>query len=203
MAGVKFMLGGEQLAPMQFEEERHPFDDSAWLFEIKYDGHRVLASTGKEARLTTRRGVDATAWFPEVVDSLRKVPRGHVIDGEITVLDDMGRSDIEQLRTRAKARRRREGLPFVTFCAFDLLVHRGNDGRGWPLKASKDALGRVLADRCPAIRYVQHVVGAGKRLFDHVLALELEGMVAKRVDSVYQSGERTRDWLEIRRPRTL
>jgi bifunctional non-homologous end joining protein LigD len=202
VTGLKLLLGGEQLAPMQFEEERYPFDDPGWLFEIKYDGHRILASTGKGARLTTRRGADATAWFPEVVDSLRTLQRGCVIDGEITVLDDMGRSDLGQLQARAKARRRREGLPFVTFCAFDLLVHRGQDGRGWPLKARKEALGRVLADKPAAIRYVQHVIGEGKWLFDQVLALELEGMVAKRVDSVYKSGERTRDWLKIKRPGT-
>jgi len=199
VTGVKLMLGVDILAPMQFDEERYPFDDPDWLFEIKYDGYRALASTGKEARLTTRRGADATAWFPEVADSLQQLPRGHVMDGEITVLDDMGRSDFEQLQSRAKARRRREGLPFVTFCAFDLLVHRGKDGRGWPLKARKEALGRVLADKPAAIRCVQHVVGQGKWLFDQVLELQLEGMVAKRLDSVYRSGERTRDWLKIKR----
>ena len=196
---VKLILGVDPLAPMEFEEERHPFDHPDWLFEIKYDGYRVLASTGKEARLTTRRGADATAWFPEVGESLQKLPPGHVIDGEITVLDDMGRSNFQQVQTRAKARRRQEGLSFVTFCAFDLLVHRGKDGRGWPLKARKEALGRVLAPKPSAIRYVEHVVGKGKWLFDQVLEWQLEGMVAKRLDSIYRSGERTRDWLKIKR----
>ena len=193
------MLGVEPLAPMELEEERYPFNDPEWLFEIKYDGYRVLASTGKEARLTTRRGADATAWFPEIAESLQKLPRGYVIDGELTVLDDMGRSDFEQLQARAQARRRREGLPFVTLCAFDLLVHRGKDGREWPLKARKEVLGRVLADMPPAIRYVHHVVGEGKWLFDQVLEMQLEGMVAKRLDSIYRSGKRTREWLKIKR----
>ena len=125
---VKLMLGVDPLAPMEFEEERHPFDHPDWLFEIKYDGYRVLASTGKEARLTTRRGADATAWFPEVGESLQKLPPGHVIDGEITVLDDMGRSNFQQVQTRAKAGRRREGLSFVTFCAFDLLGRTAEAG---------------------------------------------------------------------------
>jgi len=78
-------------------------------------------------------------------------------------------------------------------------VHRGKDGRGWPLKARKEALGEVLAPKPPAIRYVEHVVGKGKWLFDQVLDLQLEGMVAKRLDSIYRSGERTRDWLKIKR----
>jgi bifunctional non-homologous end joining protein LigD len=130
---------------------------------------------------------------------LQKLSPGCVIDGEIAVLDDMGRSDFQQVQTRAKARQRREGLSFVTFCAFDFLVHRGKDGRGWPLKARKEALGEVLAPKPPAIRYVEHVVGKGKWLFDQVLDLQLEGMVAKRLDSIYRSGERTRDWLKIKR----
>lgn len=201
MTGVKLMLGVEHLTPMHFEEERYPFDDPDWLFEIKYDGYRVLASTGTEARLMTRRGADATAWFPEVADSLRKLPRGSVIDGEIAVLDDMGRSDFEQLEMRTRARRRREGLPFVTLCAFDALVHRGKDARGWPLQARKEVLGRMLGEKPAAIRYVQHVMGQGEWLFGQILELELEGMVAKRVDSVYRSGERTREWLKIKRPR--
>src|SRR6187431_2404743 len=121
------MLGADPLAPMEFEEERHPFDHPDWLFEIKYDGYRVLATTGEEARLTTRRGANATAWFPEVAESLKTLPSGCVIDGEVAVLDDMGRSSFDQLQTRARARRWREDLPFVTYCAFDLLVHRGVD----------------------------------------------------------------------------
>jgi len=190
----------DSLAPMEFAEERYPFDSPAWVFEIKYDGYRVLATTGKDARLTTRRGANATAWFAEVVESLKTLPAGCVIDGEVAVLDDLGRSDFEQLQMRARARRWRGGLPLVTFCAFDLLVHRGKDCRAWPLIERKEALAELLANQPPAILYVKHVVGEGNWLFERVLALELEGMVAKRLDSTYSSGERTRNWLKIKRP---
>ena len=94
---------------MEFAEERYPFDSPSWIFEIKYDGYRVLATTSKDARLTTRRGANATAWFAEVVESLKTLPSGYLIDGEVAVLDDLGRSDFEQLQTRARARRWREG----------------------------------------------------------------------------------------------
>ena len=69
----------------------------------------------------------------------------------MAVLDDLGRSNFELLQDRARARRWREGLPFVTSCAFDLLVHRGKDCRGWPLIERKEALAELLADQPPAI----------------------------------------------------
>ena len=185
---------------MEFAEARYPFDGPEWVFELKYDGYRVLGSTGQEARLKTRRGAEATTWFPEVTESLKRLDDGFVIDGEMAVLDDLGRSNFELLQDRARARRWRDGLPFVTYCVFDLLMHRGADCRGWPLIERKEALRELLADQPDAILYVQHVVGDGKWLFEHVLALELEGMIAKRLDSVYKSGERTREWLKIKRP---
>jgi bifunctional non-homologous end joining protein LigD len=77
-------------------------------------------------------------------------------------------------------------------------MHRGTDCRGWPLIERKQALAELLADKPLVILCVQHVVGEGKWLFEHVLALELEGMVAMRLASVYKSGERPRDWLKIK-----
>jgi bifunctional non-homologous end joining protein LigD len=79
-------------------------------------------------------------------------------------------------------------------------MHRGTDCRGWPLIERKQALAELLADKPLVILCAQHVVGEGKWLFEHVLALELEGMVAMRLASVYKSGERPGDWLKIKRP---
>ena len=97
---------------------------------MKYDGYRVLGSTGQRARLKTRREADATTWFPEVTESLKRLEDGYVIDGEMAVLDHLDRSDFELLQDRARARRWREDLPPVTYCAFYLLMHRGTDCRG-------------------------------------------------------------------------
>ena len=98
---------------MEFGETSHPFDSPDWAFELKYDGYRVLASTGPGARLKTRAALNATGWVAEVARSLEQLPGECVVDGEVAVLDDLGRSDFELLRDRARARGWREGLPLV------------------------------------------------------------------------------------------
>ena len=108
----------------------------------------------------------------------------------MAVLDELGRSNFELLQDRARARRWRDDLPS------HLLRVRPADAS--PLIERKQALAELLADKPLVILCVQHVVGEGKWLFEHVLALELEGMVAMRLASVYKSGERPGDWLKIK-----
>lgn len=79
--------------------ERKAFPSSGgWLYE---NGYRVLASTGPAARLKSRGGIDASAWFPEVTAAMAAMPAGSVLDGEVCVLDDIGRSDFDRLHARA------------------------------------------------------------------------------------------------------
>ena len=187
------------LEPMEFGAARRAFDDPNWGFEIKYDGYRALSCTGPHAQLKTRRGTDASERFEEVVRSLRALRGGNVIDGEVAVLDETGRSDFEALQARARAKGWRRGLPLVVYCAFDLLVYCGRDVRGKPLVERKTALRRLLRGSLPSLLYVERIVGEGRWLFEHVLTLKLEGMVAKRLDSLYLSGQRTSDWLKVKR----
>ncbi|MFS8930930.1 hypothetical protein [Cupriavidus taiwanensis] len=168
-----------------------------WHYEIKFDGYRMLASTGTPA-LQLRQGGDATAWFPELVAELAKLPAGAILDGEVCVLDDIGRSDFDRLHARALRRRWYRGADLVVLCAFDLLAHRGRDLRGQPIERRKAQLQQLLGTTTTGLLYVSHV-DDGPWLFDQVLALRLEGVVAKRAGSVYTAG-RSPDWLKIKRP---
>ena len=95
------------LRPMLLGEVKRPFSDPAYGYEIKYDGYRLLAECdGPKVRLQTRNGADATAWFPEITQGLAGLAGGrHVLDGEVCVLDDIGRSNFDRLHARAKRKR--------------------------------------------------------------------------------------------------
>ena len=92
----------DPLCPMLLTERKTIPREGDWLYEIKYDGYRVLASTGSTARLKSRGGIDATAWFPEVAAAVADMPSGSVLDGEVCVLDDLGRSNFDRLHARAR-----------------------------------------------------------------------------------------------------
>jgi bifunctional non-homologous end joining protein LigD len=145
---------------MLLHERQFDLGEPGWLYEIKYDGYRVLAAFGKgvKTELRTRHGADATAWFPEVVKSLSAVPGGpYITDGEVCVLDEYGRSDFEALQERARRRRWYAGARPVTYCIFDLLLDRGADITAQPLAKRKAALERLLKIPLPNLLKVGYV----------------------------------------------
>lgn len=95
------------LHPMLLDERFLPWNQEEWVYELKFDGYRVLAEFGRgSAQMKTRNGADCTAWFPEVAKSLARAKGGpHICDGEVCVLDDLGRSNFDLLQDRARRRR--------------------------------------------------------------------------------------------------
>ncbi|WP_310733649.1 ATP-dependent DNA ligase, partial [Aquincola tertiaricarbonis] len=179
-----------------------PFSDPDWLYEIKYDGYRMLAEwDGGTVRLQSRNGTDATRWFPEVVASLACLRGGRcIVDGEVCVLDDLGRSDFNKLHARAKRRGYRAGDDVTVFCVFDLLVQDGKSMMQLPLVERKKRLAKVLAGEMPCVLPVGHFDEVGQDLYRQAVQLKLEGIVAKRMASPYVPGARSSDWLKIKRP---
>jgi bifunctional non-homologous end joining protein LigD len=189
------------LSPMLATARADPFDDPQWLFEPKHDGYRLLAETGRALRLQTRNGHDATAWFPELREPLMRLADGrHILDGEVCVLDAIGRSDFELLHARAKRRGWKPGDPEVVYCVFDVLVHRGRAVLQRPLWERKGLLASMLEQPPPNVLLVGEIAGEGRAMFAAACELRLEGIVAKMRKSTYQPGERSRDWLKIKRP---
>jgi bifunctional non-homologous end joining protein LigD len=195
------MLHLQDLKPMLLDER--PLDLSApgWIYEIKFDGYRLMAEFGNgTCKLQTRNGADATRWFPEVTRSLASVKGGpYLTDGEVCVLDDLGRSDFDRLQDRARRRRWFEGAEPVVYCAFDLLVHGGIDVMQTPLRRRKQLLADLLKPPPPNILYVSHFEEDARPVFEQVVAMKLEGLVAKRADSVYAPGKRSTDWVKVKR----
>jgi bifunctional non-homologous end joining protein LigD len=190
------------LQPMLATPGREPFDDPAWLFEIKWDGVRTLATLGEgRTRLVSRRGRDVTEQYPELAD-MHELLAGEnaLVDGEIVALDATGRPSFERLQQRfAVARPSRALLASVpvSFIAFDLLWLDGESLLERPLEDRLEALRRVLVPG-PRVQRSVAIEGRGRALFEEARARGLEGVVAKRKGSLYRPGRRTKDWIKVK-----
>jgi len=195
-----------RVEPMLATLTQQPFSDPNWLFEIKWDGVRALARIENGAlKLQSRTGVDITKRYPE----LSSLPgsfaaRQAILDGEIVALDASGRSDFERLQERMHVRAPGESLvsstPVVYF-AFDLLYCDQYDLRQAPLLQRKQLLQRLLYT-FERFRYSDHQLEHGKELLELAREQGLEGVLAKRINSVYVS-DRSPNWLKLKITMTL
>jgi bifunctional non-homologous end joining protein LigD len=179
------------------------FTRDGWVFEIKYDGYRIVAErSGAGAALWSRNGNDLTATFPEIARAVKGLPyEGTVLDGEVVVHDTSGMPSFSLLQKRGRLVRRTDiaaaavQLP-ATYYAFDLLAFGGYDLRRLPLVERKALLRQVLPSVGP-IRYSEHIEREGEAVFEHASRLRIEGVVAKKAAARYQSGRST-NWYKIR-----
>ena len=197
----------EACKPMLAESAPAPFSRERWVFELKYDGWRVLAERrGGASRLALRRGSDASATFPEIARAVLALPYDLVLDGEIVVLDADGKPSFSRLQERAHLTRADEAARSAvtapaTYYVFDLLALGGRDLRPLPLRA-RNALLSKIAPRLGPIRFADHVETHGEALFAEVSRRGLEGMIAKRFDAPYRSGVRSDAWIKVKAERT-
>ncbi len=184
-----------------------PFSRAGWIYELKYDGYRLVAAKeGGSVFLRYRRGGDVTALYPELVRALRRLPVDSlVLDGEVTVLDGGGRPSFARLQTRALLSRPVEieqasvRRPATLF-AFDLVSFEGHDLRPLPLLERKGWLAQVLPPAGP-LRYSDHIEERGEEFFEQAVAMGLEGTMAKDGASRY-TGRRSSAWVKLRAERT-
>ena len=193
----------KKLLPMLAEVGTLAAADPAWRYEPKLDGYRVIAWLEHAAvRLSSRRGLDLTGFFPELSADLASHPAGTLmLDGEIVALDSSGRPSFNALQNRAQLKSAAEiaaaqrSTPVVLVC-FDLLHVAGMNLR----QAVYADRHRYLAQCLLPAAHVQlmHSTSNAQELYDAALALGFEGIIAKRLDSTYQAGRRSRAWLKIK-----
>lgn len=196
-----------QLKPMLAETGDGPQSNPQWRYEPKLDGYRVIAFVaGARVRLQSRRGLDLTPFFPELAEELAAQPAGQLIlDGEIVALDAAGRPSFHalqnraQLKTPAQIEAARRETPVVLVC-FDLLHFAGLNLRGAPYLDRRRYLSQCLLPAAH-LQLVHSSADAGE-LYDAALRSGFEGIVAKRIDSSYQAGQRSRSWLKIKAAQT-
>lgn len=195
----------DQAEPMLAETREQPFTKPGWVFELKLDGYRVRAAREHgAARLITRNGHDIAATFPEIARAVAALPfDGLVLDGELVVADEAGHPSFQRLQNRAQraleVRRAAVEAPALLYL-FDLLAFEEYDLRPLPLAQRKAVLERILPRTGP-LRYLEHFAKDGEALYERVVEMGLEGIVAKKADSPYRAG-RSASWLKIRADRT-
>lgn len=167
-----------------------PTEDDRWAYEIKWDGYRTLAfiDDGKLV-LQSSNSLDVTAKYPEIGGLPSAIAAASaVIDGELVVLDDQGRPSFEGIQRHTTQ---------AAFYAFDLLQLNGHDTIGLPYEDRRKLLSDVLPTGAnwavPA-----HRVGDGAALLAATAAQGLEGVMAKRLGSVYRPGKRSPDWRKVK-----
>jgi bifunctional non-homologous end joining protein LigD len=166
---------------------------SDWVHEVKHDGYRLLARTeGQRVTLWTRHGTKFTDRLPRIAEAVRSLPFEHaLIDGEAVVLRPDGNSDFEAMRTKARAAR-------ASYVAFDLFQLNGKDIRSQRLEDRRAELERVVRDAV-AILFSEPIAAEGALVFEKACEMGLEGIISKRVGSIYWSG-RARNWTKAKNP---
>ena len=206
LQGARKAAMPSRLGPMLATIGEGAFSDPNWLFEIKWDGVRALAWIADGAlTLRSRNAQDITKRYPELASLPEAIAaRDAILDGEIVALDARGHSSFERLQERMHVRAPSENLVSgtpVVYYVFDLLYCNGCDLRGAPLLERKQLLQRLLhvSER---FRYADHQLEHGKELFELARESDLEGIVAKRVDSRYVS-DRSPNWVKLKVTKTL
>jgi len=180
-----------------------PFSSADWIFEPKIDGTRSLADVSKEGvRLYNRRQIDITSRYPEIASALVPGGAGFMLDGEIAVFVD-GKPSFSALARRDHQSERMRidylasALP-ASYVVFDILFAKGKSVMDLPLRQRK----RLLLEALPESENVtisDSFAEKGEDYFRAALKMGIEGVMAKRLDSIYQPGTRSPDWVKIKK----
>jgi bifunctional non-homologous end joining protein LigD len=184
------------IEPMKAKLVGEPPATGDWIYELKFDGIRLIGvKRGEKVSLLSRNENELTARFPEIVEAIKALPTGEcVIDGEVVALDEEGRSSFQLLQAREMEGRKAP----VYFYAFDLLQIDGKSLVSLPLEARKNILERLCADAGDPIRYSGAIGGDAKRLLEEVKRRGLEGIIGKQRNSVYEPGRRSGAWIKLK-----
>ncbi len=179
--------------PMLAGETKAPFSSADWIFEIKWDGYRAIAECKKKPSLLySRNAISFADNYPLVYEAVQAIKTPMILDGEIVVLNEEGKPDFQRLQLYAE----NNSLPIIYY-VFDILNYKGKDITRLPLIERKALLQKVLP-QSHIIKYSDHVESEGEAFFKVMQMRNLEGMMAKKKQSLYLPGERSKSWLKIK-----
>ena len=181
------------LKPMLATLSDEAFDDNAWQFELKLDGYRTLAylKSGK-VDLRSRNNNSFNKKFQAVHAALTEWKINAIVDGEVVVLNEEGKPDFNSIQLWEK---KKQGQ--LVYYVFDLLWVEGWNIMNEPLYKRREILARLIPGN-GIIRYSDHIDEIGKDFFEIAKANSLEGIIAKKKDSIYIADSRSKLWLKIK-----
>lgn len=183
-------------------------EDARWGYEMKWDGVRAVAYLdGRGLRLVSRNDLDVTISYPELVPLAAGLGGEQaVLDGEIVSFDATGRPSFGRLQERMHVQDRQTaarlaGSAPVTYLVFDVLHLAGRSTIGLPYRQRREVLEGLVLDG-PSWRVPPSFTGGGADVLAASGEQRLEGVLAKRLDSVYRPGRRSPDWVKVKHVRT-
>ncbi|MGY5849998.1 DNA ligase D [Salegentibacter sp. F14] len=185
------------LKPMLATTTKKIFNNPDWIYEIKWDGYRVLANiTEGTVNLYSRNGISFNKKFSKLRRELEQIPHQTILDGEVVILDEDGVPDFQALqnfdnKTKGELR----------YYVFDMLYLNGHSMLELPLLERKSLLSEVLED-LDAVFYCDHIEGMGTAFYKKAIDAGLEGVIAKKAQSTYSPGYRSENWLKIKAVKT-
>ncbi|WP_229684404.1 DNA ligase D [Flavobacterium limi] len=181
------------IKPMLATLVNEPFDDPLWSYEVKWDGYRSMAYIHKGVvSLTSRNNKPFTDKYYPITNALEKWKNDAVLDGEILVLQEDGKADFSALQNW-----RSEADGHLVFYVFDILWYNGINLMELELSHRQLILKQILPTNDDRIRLSQAFEG-GIGFFETAKKMGLEGIMAKRKDSLYIPDSRNRQWLKIK-----
>ncbi len=178
----------DRLEAMNATLIKEPFTAERWLYEVKWDGYRILArKKDDDVKLHTRGGLDYADKYPVLVEALQEVNHDVILDGEVVVVDKKGVPSFDELQ-------KYKGDKTLLYYVFDILWLDGEDLTSLALTERKEKLLEIIPEK-NVIRYSDDFEN-GEALFKQAQQIGLEGIVAKKKDSKYQPGVRSKDWLK-------
>ena len=195
----------KQVKPMLIGVETEPFDDPAYIFEMKFDGERCVAyldpKSGTELR--NKRNVKMLPKVPELENLHQYVKTKCVLDGELTCIGADGKPVFHEIQRRSlMTNKLRIDLASkqhpATFVAFDILYYKDKDVKSLPLMERKALLQKAVKEENAQFAVSRYIEEQGSALFAAAKAQQLEGIVGKRKDSLYFEDKRTKDWKKVK-----
>jgi len=181
--------------PMMAESAKAPFDSPDWIFEIKLDGYRTITVFNSAGRpyLWSRNGLALEAKFPAIANAVSKLKlRSTILDGEIVAVDENGIPRFQLLQ-----RFQKQPTAPTIYYVFDVLWSDGADLTGKTILERRTRLEKILKPAA-GVQLGSYVEAEGTALFTLTKEKGMEGIIAKRKESIYRPGKRTSDWLKIK-----
>ncbi|AVR45470.1 DNA ligase D [Christiangramia fulva] len=190
---VKSIQPSETIEPMLATATKEIFNDPAWIYELKWDGYRMIANM-KDGKvdLYSRNGISFNSKFSRLVRDLEQIPHNTILDGEVVVVDKKGIPDFQKLQNYDE-----QTLGELRYYVFDMLFLNGLSMMDLPLLQRKSLIEEVIEDTYHTF-YCEHLEGMGKTFFQRAIDAGMEGVIAKKADSVYTPGYRSEKWLKIK-----
>lgn len=192
------------IKPMLIGREEAPFDGPNYIYELKWDGERCIAYLDPKigTELRNKRNVKMLPKVPELAEIHKQIKARCILDGELLVLKN-GKPDFFEIQRRSlttnpfKIELAAKTYP-ATFIAYDILFYKDKDVTGIPLMERKTLLQKVFKEESNRLALSRYITEKGVDFYHLAEAQELEGIVAKRKDSIYIQGKRTKDWAKIK-----